>query len=142
MDRKNKSNIFKQMKTKSLLLIVLLFFMGCSQGDVNPPARPNDVPKNARWGGGVDGGRWFSCEKSNKEWHYHCAVYDDNYGKVVDEGEYVLKSYYWSKEKGEAVIENLSSTTFDYSYFDGDTIGLVNSIALIKEESTNPGQGR
>ena len=119
------------------LLVVFALLNGCqSENDdsSSAPERPDNVPNHAEWSGGVDGGSWFSCEEVEEKWHYNCLIYDDYTGKIEDEGQYVLVSSFWDKTKGKAVIEKPDSLTLQYDSFDGDTIWLLNSFALVRKD--------
>jgi hypothetical protein len=92
---------------------------------------------HAKWAGGPDGGSWFNCRRLPAQWHYHCVVYREFNGEVMDEGEYVLSSVYWNREQGKAVNEPLDSLTLDYSFLDSDSVALTNSLTLVKVSTKN-----
>jgi hypothetical protein len=122
------------VKFRISILVCLFLIFGCDRGEVVLPERPANVPAYAVWSGGIDGGSWFHCKNNEKQWNYYCVVYDEYNGDVVDEGEYVLKSIYWDKDRNEAIIEDFGSLTLAFSNYDGDTIDLSNSMTLIKKK--------
>jgi hypothetical protein len=85
---------------KSIFLVVVSLVFGILIGLIshdlilNPtisnasPTRPDAVPKNAVWSGGVDGGMWIFCE-SNGLLELECKAYSDVTGVLVEEGIFV-----------------------------------------------------
>lgn len=125
-----------------MLFSILLLLFGCADKDARQTERPANVPVNAKWSGGVDGGSWFNCNPIKKKWHYDCVVYNDFDGQVEDEGVYVLRSVYWSKEQNKMIDESMESFSVSYNYFDGDMISLNNTLALIKENTVSVTKGQ
>jgi len=62
-------------------LVCYFFTAACSPQ--NPtPARPDSVPKEAMWIGGIDGGAWIllNKKKSDPEYVYRAEIYGDQAG--------------------------------------------------------------
>lgn len=55
------------MGNKALMGLICLFTVACNQGAPrdDTPTRPDNLPQNAEWRGGLDGGFWISCEKTD-----------------------------------------------------------------------------
>lgn len=120
------------------IVFFLLLLTACQAGESSIPKRPVNVPKNAVWGGGVDGGNWYNCKKLNKQWHYYCIIYNDFNGQIESTGTYVLRGSYWDKEGNRPVVQDLNSLTLKYDTFDGDAIFLLNSVSLFKVSNGSP----
>lgn len=54
------------------------------------PNRPANVPQNAQWAGGADGGVWVQCKAIDKG-VLSCRVYADVTGvPMEDEGDFII----------------------------------------------------
>ena len=76
---------------KGILIILLIligaisyFFSPISNYKCPPPERPNNVPVNAKWCGGCDGGDWIYFVTDDKPFHF--IVYRDWDGEVKIDG--------------------------------------------------------
>jgi hypothetical protein len=54
--------------------------------------RPDGVPPNAVWAGGVDGGNWITCSANAGNGFNQCIVYHDFTGEVRLSGEFALEA--------------------------------------------------
>lgn len=76
------------MNPKTLLSFASVFDVGILIGLVVPsnnvrvPARPANVPADASWQGGKDGGNWFRCAEQSSSL-YRCQVYADVTGVLI-----------------------------------------------------------
>lgn len=112
-------------------LALLVQLSACSQQAAVAPARPSNVPREATWAGGVDGGNWFLCRPLKRAWNFSCAIYNDDNGSLVHKGIYVLRSVYWNDAKKVPVIQSIKSRTLAFDDYDGDDINLMNSLLLV-----------
>jgi hypothetical protein len=77
------------------------------------PSRPDAVPSNAIWKGGVDGGRFYLCDLSTI---LKCTVYNDHSGDIEKSG--IVELADWQKSKYKTVAEVYQ----DLESFDGERI--------------------
>lgn len=70
-----------RLKPALLFFSFLLLFAACSSQS-STPARPDSVPKDAMWVGGIDGGAWvlLKNKQSNPEYIYYAEIYGDQAG--------------------------------------------------------------
>jgi hypothetical protein len=105
------------------LSVLSVSVQGCSSSS-EPSDRPSQVPSDAIWAGGPDGGAYIRCSdpqaKRNK-----CVVYFAN-GAVWMAGDFVLQ------QSGQAATQN----ELQYSYADGNDIGLQGGKTLIPANKT------
>jgi hypothetical protein len=66
---------------------------------------------------------------------YRCTAYHDYAGSVTAEGEFVLCRLHWDGSQKKASFEPASSRVAEFGYdaFDGETIYLAESLALIAD---------
>lgn len=113
------------------LLVAVMLISSCDQNKVSSPVRHKNIPENAQWGGGIDGGNWYSCRPSNKKWYYSCTIYNDSNGFVESEGQYKLQSQFWDKKQSKVVLQDIDSVTLVYDSYDGSRVKTLNSLVLI-----------
>ena len=114
----------KSISRNSLVLVVSLLVgvtSGCSEGEQRPPVRPSQVPTDARWVGGVDGGDWISCQHQSGI-SMRCHIYADVTGVVVDSGVFITKEGHRFPVGTDLFYSNIS-------YFDGERIKLRKGMA-------------
>ncbi|MBK8051847.1 MAG: hypothetical protein IPK35_00860 [Saprospiraceae bacterium] len=70
---------------KSFIVVFTIFMLSCNS-PVNKN-RPNNVPENAIWKGGSDGGCWIIV-KAFTEGNLECKVFYEN-GDVWEEGRFI-----------------------------------------------------
>jgi hypothetical protein len=52
-------------------------------GEVVVPKRPESVPLDAVWGGGIDGGYWLDCQELTEiQDAFYCMLYNDYSGDL------------------------------------------------------------
>ncbi len=117
MLRKDSSRIYIV-----LMLIFCINLIGCEASndnvEITPPARPANVPKEAIWSGGMDGGVFIYIKKSENAPSniYSAEIYYDTTGEI------------WYK--GRLSLEASENKIFDfndkdvYAGWDGDTLYL------------------
>lgn len=75
----------------ALLFLVLgleLYFVSLSE-PIEPVMRPPNLPSDAFWQGGEDGGWWYSCKNKKQDFEYYCIVYSED-GKITWEDDFEL----------------------------------------------------
>jgi hypothetical protein len=65
-----------------VLVVGVLIGLNMASNDVRVPARPANVPADANWQGGNDGGNWFQCTEQSLSL-YRCQVYADVTGVLI-----------------------------------------------------------
>lgn len=113
------------------VLFGLFFIVGCDSS-VQIPKQPKNVPKEAVWAGGPDGGSWFLCRGiANKLTYYKCSIYSDYDGAVLAQGTFVLRAVTWDAERKQPnyhvtkPVEELAFRFYD------DRIHLNDSLILL-----------
>lgn len=101
-------------------LLALLWLAGC-QTPVVPPARHANVPADAVWSGGADGGAWIACVGPVAT-TYDCKVFDDFTGELRAAGRFTFVGQ--GAPPGARLL--------DLNGFDGDTIHLKGGRSLVK----------
>ena len=112
------------MRMELLLAIAVLLAASCIGERVVPRERPTEVPSDASWAGGADGGSWIRCEVREARQANYCTVYHENSGDIIAEGWFVLR------DTGRAAP--LADLT--YSAFDGYEIHLEGGDVLTPVE--------
>lgn len=100
----------------ALMFLFSLFQAGCYRA--YPPPRPDSVPIDAVWAGGLDGGGWVRCSTPSSEFNI-CTIYDEE-GRTPGPARYSLR------DAGRAArLEELK-----YRYVTGEAIGLDRGLEL------------
>ncbi|MBK9564264.1 MAG: hypothetical protein IPO37_03445 [Saprospiraceae bacterium] len=94
---------------KSLIVILIIFMLSCNN-PVNKN-RPSNVPENAIWKGGSDGGCWIIINPI-AEGNLECKVFYEN-GDVWEEGTFI--------KNGDCNIDQ-SEALNQITGFDGENI--------------------
>jgi hypothetical protein len=108
---------------------MLLFACEAQDTSLEPPPRPDGVPKEALWVGGADGGVFLVLEKTAEPQTFSAEIYFDQSGEL------------WYK--GRLKLEPGSSVDFDYknaatfSAWDGDTLYLSDGRQLKAIDKTD-----
>lgn len=97
--------------------IVTLFFVaawwlfsGPAKGK-EPSVRPADVPLDAAWIGGADGGAYVRCSVDSARNADHCEVWNDNNGDLVESGYYQMRGQ--ARAATEQELKTISFPDFD-----------------------------
>lgn len=98
----------------SLFFSIFLFTM-CKQ-DIKPPKRVKNIPNEARWYGGADGGCWIKIDSTKAVNEYRVTVYFEGDGSIWSNGLYNLCEKCESKNLTIEEIKNLIDG------FDGESI--------------------
>jgi hypothetical protein len=102
------------MNLRTLLLLAFVFFVYACEKVEMPPPRPTNVPEEAVWAGGEDGGAWIDCSLDIEKGANFCTVYFDRDGDVWARTHFVLRDSGTGLPKSELT----------YSGFDGLVIYL------------------
>jgi hypothetical protein len=96
------------------------------QGEVEPPPRPQGVPKNALWAGGADGGVFLIVRPvgPSQPDTYSAEIYNDHSGSRVHRGLLRLEP---TRDAPFAVGEAAS-----YSGWDGQALHLTDGRRLVR----------
>ncbi len=126
-----------------LLLFMLIMISSCAEKSSQTSEqrkRPDNVPVDAFWQGGVDGGQWYQCKNSSQKFQYHCVIYDDVTGDIDYQGD---MEFYVNINNGSKIIplrsylQKQQLSAEDVNFFDGDLINLSGSL-LLKPVKDNP----
>jgi hypothetical protein len=104
------------------MIILLLIGFGAISSCLreSKPARPSNVPKDAKWAGGVDGGGWVTCTSSNENFNV-CTTYGED-GATFGPRRFILEHL------GRAA----TADELRYTYLAEPYIGLENGKQLIE----------
>jgi hypothetical protein len=102
--------------------LMLLSLAACNT-PVVPPARHANVPPDAVWSGGADGGAWIAC-KGPVGTEYDCTVFDDFTGDLRAAARFTYVG----------LGSPPAAQSLDFSGFDGDTIHLKHGRALVSRQ--------
>jgi len=69
--------------------MILASLLGLSFCESSDPPRPNGLPEDAKWLGGVDGGYWIVCTVLDENVRYNCSVFEEHSGDLFVKGDYV-----------------------------------------------------
>jgi hypothetical protein len=98
---------------------------GARSTEIDAPPRPQGVPEQAVWAGGLDGGAFILLKPKSPAGRYAGKIYDDNTGEVIFSGTLRLDS------KASVPINVTDRKTFDA--WDGDTLYLTDGRSLSPE---------
>ncbi len=68
-------------------IIVVMFVTMCNVA-TKPPERKSNIPSEAQWYGGKDGGVWIVVSSSHRPNSFNVVVYNENNGNVIVKGLY------------------------------------------------------
>lgn len=83
----------------------------------SPPDKFSNIPADAKWGGGVDGGHWMYFQKKADS-VYFIELYEDNWGTKLHDTIFMADS----KDKDK--INSLNNITEYFAYYNGNIIYL------------------
>lgn len=110
------------MKKKTLLILILFVVVGliityyCIRDTTGKPKRAANVPSNATWVGGVDGGVWFLISKTLSTKEFRIKIYNDFTGDMEVDTAFVLDSACSFKEFDSTTLIN------DLDAYDGKKV--------------------
>ncbi len=123
-----------EMKLALTMMFVALAICSCEK--IKTPERPQGVPKEAKWGGGADGGSWYLCYPVKNEINkYECTVYDDYSGDIIAKGKYILGITTWNESANHPALSTIpSQNELEYLGSSSDTVlKLRNTFVLIAD---------
>lgn len=71
---------------KIMVLLFLLLTVSCVQKKNAAPDRPTNVPANAIWYGGSDGGCWIRISDTDRKNEFYAEIYYQNNGAIWQKG--------------------------------------------------------
>ncbi|MEJ0105419.1 MAG: hypothetical protein WDO19_23935 [Bacteroidota bacterium] len=115
------------MKKSIIILMVLLlilaagivYFWGNGHANITPPERPANIPQQAEWVGGADGGNWYQVTKVISKNAFKIKIYNDGNGELEIDTTFILNSDCAFRE-----IDSLTLTK-RFNFFDGKEIELL-----------------
>jgi hypothetical protein len=99
-----------------ILLVLTLTYLQLGCYRPYPPTKPEGVPAEAVWAGGVDGGGWVLCLTPSPEYN-ECTIFDEE-GRTPGPRRYTLG--------GRAAQQS----DLKYTYVTGKAIGLQGNLEL------------
>lgn len=103
-------------------ILFILVGLGCMKRTHEPP-RPKQVPSEAVWAGGADGGSFIACTFDEKSGSLFCKIYNDFSGVLVAEGHY----------NSGRLSRPIDTNKLKFSGFDGKRIYLSDGLVLTPE---------
>jgi hypothetical protein len=113
----------KNSRKRHITAVVTILFLvsvslGCGRAENR--TRPTNVPSDAVWAGGPDGGCWVKCNVDEAQNVNHCIAYLDPTGQVMQRGAYRLR----------AQARAATAAELTYQWCDGTLIGLAKNLVL------------
>lgn len=71
------------------LVVSLISYYIILSEPIEPIVRPSNLPSDAFWQGGEDGGWWYSCKNNQINFEFHCIIYSED-GKITWEDDFEL----------------------------------------------------
>jgi hypothetical protein len=104
-----------------LLLIgsVAIFFLFNKKPEVHPPVQVSNIPSNAKWVGGVDGGNWYQIKKVLSPNVFRIAIYNESSGDIEVDTTFTLNPL--------CILQSIDSLTLVKSIngYDGEKVLLT-----------------
>ena len=100
------------------MLVSIVLFTSCKQPRVKAPDRLMNIPKDAKWVGGADGGHWYQIEEVISENTFKIKIYNDGDGELEVDTTFVLSSNCFLKKI------DTSTLMMNIDGFDGEKIFL------------------
>lgn len=99
-----------------ILLLAAYFYLG--KPAVKPPQRLKNVPEQAHWVGGADGGGWYQITKVISKNMFKIKIYNDYTGESEIDTTFILNPDCSLKEIDSATLVK------SFNFFDGQKIEL------------------
>jgi hypothetical protein len=68
----------------------IIFFTSCKQSKVKTPDRLRNIPQEAKWIGGVDGGSWYQVSEVLSDNAFKIKIYNDGNGELEVDTIFIL----------------------------------------------------
>jgi hypothetical protein len=85
-----------QMNRRNKIIAVLMLFVlnivSCINNKPMPPQRKGNIPSNATWHGGQDGGCWIEITSASNDSLYTLNIYNDETGEYENGGVFKICS--------------------------------------------------
>ena len=73
------------------MLFIFLILLSCCHREASRPERFNNIPKEAFWVGGADGGDWYRVDYVHPHKNAaHITIYNDQDGSVIMSKQFIL----------------------------------------------------
>jgi hypothetical protein len=110
------------MKKNLIVILVIfiaafvIFYFLMSNRKITPLERQSNIPTQARWVGGADGGTWFEIIKALPDSSFRIKLYNDYSGEIIVDTIFVLSN--------ECSSSKIDSTTLikKIRSYDGENI--------------------
>jgi len=73
-----------------LIILLLTVYFYLSKSGIKPPERLGNIPKQAEWVGGVDGGSWYQVTKIISKNTFRVKIYDEGNGELEIDTTFTL----------------------------------------------------
>src|SRR5262245_25741025 len=70
----------------------ITFFISCKQTKVKAPDRLANIPQEAKWIGGADGGNWYQVIEIISENAFKIKIYNDGSGELEVDTTFIIHS--------------------------------------------------
>lgn len=74
------------------VVLSIIFFTSCKQSKVKTPDRLRNIPEEAKWIGGVDGGSWYHLSEVLSDTAFKIKIYNDGNGELEVDTIFILNS--------------------------------------------------
>ena len=108
---RNCGTVPRNDRVFALLAFIFSLFLwtGCIHRKVEAPPRPSNVPQEAQWYGGADGGCWIIIHDTDTVNRFHVRCFFDSDGELREEGIYevdttVTKKTYTAEELRKVIL--------------------------------------
>jgi hypothetical protein len=113
-----------------LFVLSIIVTVSCKPVARRTPPRPDSVPQDAFWSGGVDGGNWYKCDSAQAGPRlYWLTIYFDFDGRIRARGSFRLQEGVWIAP---------DSLVLDIRYYDGHLVGLADGRVLYPRNVVAP----
>jgi hypothetical protein len=114
-----------------LILALISGTVSCEPDDAAPP-RPEGVPADAVWAGGMKGGDWLRCVAESEE-QFLCTVYSESSGHVIARGTFLLRGIEHDSVDHSRRLHKVEiwPDSLEFIGYDGDWIYLRDDQALV-----------
>jgi hypothetical protein len=108
-----------------IVLTIAAILAGC-QYDLRPPKRPEGIPLEASWAGGIDGGGWVLCQADEPPTDCNlCTIWNE-------EGDAFEPIHYRLRDRDRNLNRAARASELHYTYVTGEQIGLQGGLELLK----------
>ncbi|MFT3751292.1 MAG: hypothetical protein QM768_23475 [Agriterribacter sp.] len=112
-----RKTIFIFFSVLIILFLAAYFYLG--KPVIKPPERLSNIPRQAEWVGGADGGNWYQITKVISKDAFKIKIYNEGTGELEIDTTFILNP--------ECSFKEIDSATLVKSIngYDGTKIGLL-----------------